>query len=68
MYYNLKNQLRLNKIKNKQLAELWKISTVSVSKKINGHVRITVEEMKLIKNKFFPYISMDYLSERDQEV
>ena len=67
MYHNLKRQLRINKINNTQLSELWGISTVSVSKKINGHVPITTDEMVALKQKFFPYISMDYLTEKDKD-
>ena len=67
MYSNLRHQLRINKIKQTSVAKLLKKTTVTISKKINGHVPFTTDEMLAIKDQWFPYISLDYLMIRNGE-
>ncbi|MCI1958814.1 MAG: helix-turn-helix domain-containing protein [Clostridia bacterium] len=62
-YENLKSEMARNGITQKDLANLLNIHRNSVYLKINGGASFSVEEAILIREKFFPDLSLKYLFE-----
>ena len=63
MFNNLKAELvRINKTQG-DLAKLLEITEKQVSLKINRHAEFTISECILIRNTYFPNLTLDYLFE-----
>lgn len=65
-YGNLKAEMGRSDITIEAISELLKIHRNSVANKVNGRSRFTVDEAKMIKEAFFPELSIDYLFETAQ--
>ena len=61
MLLNLIGEMKKAKITQSDLAELLKKSNNIISQKINGKREFKASEMFLIKNAFFPELSLEYL-------
>lgn len=70
-YQNLKAEMKRYGITQGEVAHFLSMSTNNVSLKINGKVPFTVDEAVMIRDKFFPDTTLDYLmdqtSDRDGE-
>ena len=58
---NLRAEMARIGIKQKDVAKLLGVSELTVSKKMSGKSSFTIDEAFLIKEKFFPDLSLDYL-------
>lgn len=67
MYRNLEAELARAGIKRTKLAELLNVTASTVSEKINKSGRFTLKEAFLIRDTFFPTLSLDYLFEETPE-
>lgn len=66
---NLKAEIARSKyVTQKDIADLLKMTLSNVNKKINEFVPFTTDEIKMIRNEFFPDQSLDYLLESDGDV
>lgn len=61
MYLNLKHELRSCQITQAQISELLGVREATVSDKINGKSRFTVDEALRVKKTFFPKYDLEYL-------
>ena len=62
MYQNLLCEMKLNKISNIDISNLLGIHRNTVKKKIfEEGTRFKMEEVSKIQEKFFPYLTTDYL-------
>jgi plasmid maintenance system antidote protein VapI len=61
MYLNLMTEMNRLGITNENIADELHIHRNSVSNKINGDTPLTLEEAKIIREKFFPYADFQYL-------
>lgn len=63
MYANLKKELRTNLVTQGQIAELLGVREATVSDKVNGKSRFSVDEALKIKRVLFPKFDLVYLFE-----
>ncbi|KGF11526.1 DNA-binding protein [Peptostreptococcus sp. MV1] len=61
MYFNLKQELKASQITQNQLSELLGVRGATISDKINGKSKFTVDEAFRIKKAFFPKYDLEYL-------
>ncbi|WP_368346600.1 helix-turn-helix transcriptional regulator [Peptostreptococcus anaerobius] len=61
MYFNLKQELKNCQITQGQISELLGVREATVSDKINGRSRFTVDEALRVKKTFFPKYDFEYL-------
>ena len=66
-YTRLLNEMKARGIKNKDIQELLDINRQALSFKLHGrrNARFTVEQAMLIKEKFFPDISVEELFSKE---
>lgn len=60
-YRNLEAELKRKNITKKDLAEAFNLRYATISDKLNGKTRLTLNEAFAIKEKFFPDLSIEYL-------
>lgn len=60
-YGNLKAEMGRKDITIEEISKLLGIHRNSVANKVNGRSRFTVDEAKVVKEVFFPNLSIDYL-------
>ena len=65
-YGNLKAEMGRKDITIEEVSKLLGIHRNSVANKVNGRSRFTVDEAKVVKEAFFPNLSIDYLFETAQ--
>lgn len=63
MYPNLKAEMARKNLTQKDIAKCLKRAEPTVNKKINGAATLTLKEISLIRQTFFPNLSLDYLFE-----
>lgn len=61
LYYNLKQELKAGQITQGQVSELLGLREATISDKINGKSRFTVDEAIRVKKTFFPKYDLEYL-------
>ena len=66
-YGNLKAEMGRRDITIEAISELLKIHRNSVANKVHGRSRFTVDEARIVKEAFFPELSIDYLFETSKE-
>lgn len=54
-------------IKQQDIAKAIKVREATVSEKINGKYAFDIDEAFLIKEKFFPHLTIDYLFSKNIE-
>lgn len=64
MYRNLEAELARHRITRKKIAEIWGVRQATVSDKLNGKYKISLEEALKLKIKLFPELSIEYLFEK----
>lgn len=64
MLGNLIVEMKRSKVTQAEIAKCLSLSRMSVIQKINGKSDFTATEMFIIKNKFFPELSLEYLFEK----
>ncbi|MBQ8965884.1 XRE family transcriptional regulator [Ruminococcus sp.] len=67
MYRNLEAELARAGIKRTKLAELLNVTASTISEKLNKSGRFTLKEAFLIRDTFFPSLTLDYLFEENAE-
>ena len=65
MYTKLRFLMLKNNISLKDIAILLNLSRNTVSRKVNGKAIFKLDEIIKIRNKFFPEVSLETLSEKD---
>ena len=65
-YGNLKAEMGRKDIPIEEVSKLLGIHRNSVANKVNGRSRFTVDEAKVVKEAFFPNLSIDYLFDTAQ--
>lgn len=63
MLHNLISELAVKKITRKKISEETGISQRALYDKINGKTEFTLDEMLVIRDTFFPELTLDYLFE-----
>lgn len=66
-YGNLKAEMGRKDITIEEISKLLGIHRNSVANKVNGRSRFTVDEAKVVKEVFFPNLSIDYLFATDEK-
>ncbi len=61
MYYKIQSLMRKNKITYLSMANCLNLTRDTLSKKIYGKAKFTVDELLAIKENFFPDVSLDEL-------
>ena len=61
MYYKIKALMRKNKITFTDVANCLNLTRDTVSKKIYGDAKFTVDEILTLKESFFPEVPLDVL-------
>lgn len=61
MFDNLKTEMLRGGIKQYEMARVLHVSTKTVTNKMTGKSEFTRKEMFIIKKKYFPNCSIDYL-------
>lgn len=61
MYRNLEAELKRNAITRERLAQLLGVTVSTISEKLTKPNRLKVHEAKLIRETFFPTLTLDYL-------
>ena len=64
-YPNLRAEMSRIGIKQGDIAKLLGVGEITVSKKMNGKSKFTIDEAFLIKKTFFPDFTIDYLFSDD---
>lgn len=64
-YPNLRAEMSRNGVKQTDIAKLLGVREVTVSKKMNGKSAFDINEAFLIKETFFPDLTIDYLFSDD---
>lgn len=67
MYCELLNQMFKNRVSIVDLSKELNLTRNTVSNKIRGRSKFSVDEMLIIRNKFFPNILLDTLCKKEQE-
>lgn len=60
-YRNLEAELKRKNITRKDLAEAFNLRYATITDKLSGKTRLTLNEAIAIKQKFFPDLSIEYL-------
>ena len=63
MYYNLEAEIARKNINGKDIAKTLNISESNFSLKRTGKYNFKINECTLIKKKYFPNLTIDYLFE-----
>lgn len=63
MLHNLISELAIKKITKKKLSDETGISQRALYDKMNGRTEFTLDEMLIIRDTFFPDLTLDYLFE-----
>lgn len=66
MYRNLEAEMAREGITRKDLAETLGVRYATIIDKMKGRYSFTLDEAFIIRNKFFPHLSFEYLFERDE--
>lgn len=61
MLVNLVAEMKRFSVSNKQIAEILGRSERAVKNRIYGDTEISSDDLKKIRNAFFPFYSLDYL-------
>lgn len=67
-YPNLEAEMARYGVKQKDIAELLKKRTATISEKMNGKSKFDIDEAYAIKKAFFPNCMLDYLFNRESVV
>lgn len=65
MYVNLRVLMIKKHISLNEMSKTLKITRNTLSKKINGKAKFTLDEFLKIKAEFFPNVSIEVLSKKD---
>lgn len=68
MYRNLEAELARSKTTRKTIAKIWGVRQATVSDKLNGKYKISLEEALKLKSVLFPGLSIEYLFEKETEM
>lgn len=66
MLHNLISELAIKKITKKKLSDETGISQRALYDKMNGRTEFTLDEMLIIRDTFFPDLTLDYLFEIEE--
>jgi DNA-binding XRE family transcriptional regulator len=66
MYRNLEAEMIREGVTRKDLAEALGVRYATVIDKLKGRYSFTLDEAFIIRNKFFPHLSFEYLFERNE--
>lgn len=66
MYRNLEAEMVREGVTRKNLAEALNVRYATIIDKLKGRYSFTLDEAFVIRNKFFPHLSFEYLFETDE--
>ena len=67
MYKNLEAEMVRENITRKDLANLLNVRYATIIDKLKGRYSFTLDEAFKIRNKYFPYLSFEYLFETEEK-
>lgn len=67
MFRNLEAEMARNRINKNDLAKLLEVRYATVLDRMNGRYRFYFDDVLLIRDTFFPKLTLEYLFENDKQ-
>jgi DNA-binding XRE family transcriptional regulator len=67
LYRNLEAEMVRNGITRKDVSDLLNVRYATVVQKLNGKYKFNLEEAFVIKDNYFPGLSLEYLFQADEK-